>query len=180
MTLLVVLLSLAALAGWGYQRYVGLVQRQVEIADASARLDASNRARLELVANLLHGSAGKLTPAVSVTAVETAHDLVAGSGIGPDTDPDGYERFCSAQEDLSGALNAFWPTALAEVDADTRLELTGLKDKLDRSAAILQARIDDFDRCVDTYADEIRHFPGSLIAAIAGGDLQAEPAVIHD
>ncbi len=77
MTLLVVLLSLAALAGWGYQRYVGLVQRQVEIADASARLDASNRARLELVANLLHGSAGELPPAVSVTALETAHDLVA-------------------------------------------------------------------------------------------------------
>ncbi len=178
--LLVVLLSVSALAGWGYQRYVGLVQRQVEIADAGARLDASNRARLELVANLLHGSAGELPPAVSVTALETAHDLVADSGLGPDMDPDGYDRFCSAQEVLSGALNAFWPTALAEVDVDARMELAGLKDKLDRSAAILQARIDDFDRCVDSYVDEIGHFPGSLIAALAGGDLQAAPAVIHD
>ncbi len=180
--MLVVVLSLSALVGWGYQRYVGLVQRQVEIADASARLDASNRTRLQLVANLLHGSAVKLTPGVSVTELEKAHDLVAGVGVGvgPDMDSDGYDRFCSAQEDLSGALDAFWPGAIAGVDADSRTELVDLKEKLDRSAAVLQARIDDFDRCVDTYADEIGHFPGSLIAAIAGGDLQAEPAVIHD
>ncbi len=178
--MLVVVLSLSALVGWGYQRYVGLVQRQVEIADASARLDASNRTRLQLVANLLHGSAGKLTPGVSVAELEKAHDLVAGVGVGPDMDSDGYDRFCSAQEDLSGALDAFWPAAVADVDSDTRTELADLKEKLDRSAAVLQARIDDFDRCVDTYADEIGQFPGSLIAALAGGDLQAGPAVIHD
>jgi hypothetical protein len=154
-------LVLAGVVGAGVS-WLGLVRRQVVLADACERVEAASRQRLALLQNLLADlDAASGSPAALVDELVAAERAVSTTRLDPERiwDEELYRAHVEAQAQLGRAIERV--RASLDGSGPSAAMWRGLDEQLSRQLARL-----DVGRAACRAA--VSRFPGSLLAGIAG------------
>jgi hypothetical protein len=159
-----------AATSWIGLSYLQLARQQVELAMASAEVEAASRARVGLVTNLLHSAdafacldEGRRDGIADAASRAGRARMTAGATL----DLEAYGEFLTAQQSLSAALEGLWPAVEASGAAGASLVEADLRAGLERAGLHLTERIADFDRRLERHRRTSERFPGSLVAGLA-------------
>jgi len=154
---------------WGAAVSIDLLRSQVRVADARLRLDAVGRTRVELAANLVHGSATlHCLGAERLARLREATEHAAGARLElsrpGDSGSDG--SFREAQERLGAALERVWPEVRDSRSPGAADLADDLQPRLADVETLLGERLDELNRLLADYRTKTSRFPGSLIAGV--------------
>jgi len=162
--------ALGTVLAWAGYTYLTLVEIEVEIADATSRLEAAGHGRAALVANLLEtaGAGQRSETAVCLDKIARAAERAEGTALRRPVHrhPQQMRAVEQVQSDLSAALVEFWdlPPDVGGVDA----ALDGLASRIARSEQQMRDALVQLDRSLEHYDRALRSFPASLVVGLAG------------
>jgi hypothetical protein len=168
--------ALGSAVAWAGHTYLGLVELEVAVSDAAARLEAARLGRAALVANLLDLANEGFGPEAAAgldnvaRLAARAEDVVLPRPVW--RHPVEVEAVARAQHDLSAALAELpWLRPSERVPVDVASPpIDELAGRIERAEVLLDDAIRQLDSSVDRYERALATFPASILAGLAGRD----------
>lgn len=164
----IILFTAFSLSGCGYNT---LVTMEEEVDNAWAQVENQYQRRADLIPNLVNTVKGYADFEKSVlTEVTEARSKVSQMQINADdlSDPQKFQQFQDAQDQLSGALSRLLVTVEAYPDLKANQNFLALQAQLEGTENRISVERMRFNDAVRAYNTEIRSFPTLITAGIFG------------
>jgi LemA protein len=163
-----IIFTALSLSGCGYNT---LVTMEEEVDNAWAQVENQYQRRADLIPNLVNTVKGYADFEKSVlTEVTEARSKVSQMQINADdlSDPQKFQQFQDAQDQLSGALSRLLVTVEAYPDLKANQNFLALQAQLEGTENRISVERMRFNEAVRAYNTEIRSFPTLITAGIFG------------
>ncbi|MEI7812419.1 MAG: LemA family protein [Ignavibacteria bacterium] len=167
----VILLVIAVLVIWGIGVYNNLVTLNESVNQAWSQVENQYQRRTDLIPNLVSTVKGyanfekevltKVTEArASVGAVKATPEIL--------NDPQAFQRFQSAQNNLSGALSRLLVTVENYPNLKANENFLSLQAQLEGTENRISVERMKFNQTVQDYNTRIKRFPAFVFAGVSG------------
>lgn len=177
-TILVVLAVVVAVIFAAFSSFRGTYNRMVELDEsvnaAWAQVENQYQRRLDLIPNLVETVRGFATQEQDVLTAVTEARSRAGGVLEIDEslldNPEAFQRFEQAQQELSGALQRLLVVTENYPELRSNQNFLTLQDQLEGTENRIAVERRRFNETARTYNTYIRQFPRVLIAGAVGFD----------
>ena len=169
--LIVVGVLVAIVVGWGVGINNQLVGLEQDVNAKSAQVQNVYQRRADLIPNLVETVKGFATQERTVLEEVTRARASASSiQLTPQAlnDPQAMQRFQAAQGQLSGALSRLLVTVERYPELKSNQNFLALQSQLEGTENRITVERRNFNEAVRAYNTQLRLFPGSFVARLAG------------
>lgn len=163
-----IIITSISLSGCGYNT---LVTMEEQVDNSWAQVENQYQRRADLIPNLVNTVKGYADFEKSVlTEVTEARSKVSQMQINADdlSDPEKFQQFQNAQDELSGALSRLLVTVEAYPDLKANQNFLALQAQLEGTENRIAVERMRFNDAVRAYNTEIRSFPTLITAGVFG------------
>ncbi|HLT23874.1 MAG TPA: LemA family protein [Ignavibacteria bacterium] len=163
-----IIITAISLSGCGYNT---LVTMEEQVDNSWAQVENQYQRRADLIPNLVNTVKGYAEFEKSVlTEVTEARSKVSQMQINADdlSDPEKFQQFQNAQDELSGALSRLLVTVEAYPDLKANQNFLALQAQLEGTENRIAVERMRFNDAVRAYNTEIRSFPTLITAGVFG------------
>jgi len=170
-----VLIVVAVIVGiiflWGLGIYNNLVAQDETVRKGWSDVEAQYQRRMDLIPNLVSTVKGYATQEQTVfIGVAEARSKVSQMTVtkGVLEDPQAFQKFQQAQDQLSGALSRLLVVAEQYPQLKSNENFMDLQKQLEGTENRITVARTRYNEVVQTYNTTIRRFPASLVAGFTG------------
>ncbi len=160
-----------ALFLWGMGVYNSLVSLDESVRSAWSQVESQYQRRADLIPNLVNTVKGYATQEKDIMlGVTEARAKVGQITVTKDVleDPEAFQKFQAAQDQLSGALSRLLAVAENYPNLKSNENFLALQTQLEGTENRITVERQRFNQSVQVFNTTIRRFPGSLVAAFTG------------
>jgi LemA protein len=170
-----VLIVVAVIVGiiflWGLGIYNNLVAQDETVRKGWSDVEAQYQRRMDLIPNLVSTVKGYATQEQTVfIGVAEARSKVSQMTVTKEVleDPQAFQKFQQAQDQLSGALSRLLVVAEQYPQLKSNENFMDLQKQLEGTENRITVARTRYNEVVQTYNTTIRRFPASLVAGFTG------------
>jgi LemA protein len=168
---IIVVVFLILLIG-GCNAYNGLVQRSQDVDNKWAQVETEYQRRNDLIPNLVNTVAGaanfEKSTLVEITNARASVGQVKLDPTKAPTDPQQFQQFQAAQDQLGGALSRLLVVSERYPTLQASANFRGLQAQLEGTENRISVARMNFNDATQSYDTAIKSFPAVLYAAAAG------------
>ncbi len=161
----------AVLVLWGVSVQRGLVEKEERVQEAWGFVQSQYERRADLIPNLVATVRGAADfERETLEAVVQARSQATSVQLSADAlnDPQAFQRFQEAQNQLSGALSRLLVTVERYPELRANQNFLDLQNQLEGTENRISTERNRFNTAVRSYNTSIRQFPGNILAGMMG------------
>jgi len=169
--LIVVVVIVGIIFLWGLGIYNNLVAQDETVRKGWSDVEAQYQRRMDLIPNLVSTVKGYATQEQTVfIGVAEARSKVSQMTVTKEVleDPQAFQKFQQAQDQLSGALSRLLVVAEQYPQLKSNENFMDLQKQLEGTENRITVARTRYNEVVQTYNTTIRRFPASLVAGFTG------------
>lgn len=167
----ILIIIVGVVAWWGISIQRGLVEKQEGVNEAWGFVQSQYERRADLIPNLVATVRGAADfERETLEAVVQARSQATSIQLTPEAlnDPQAFQRFQEAQNQLSGALSRLLVSVERYPEIQANQNFRDLQVQLEGTENRISTERNRYNTAVRSYNTEIRKFPVNLIAGILG------------
>lgn len=163
-SVMILLIILAAIAGWVVSVYNSLVSKRVQTENGWAQITVQLKRRHDLIPNLVETVKGfaKHEQSTLEKVIQARNAAVSASAA------NGVPQVSSAESALTGALRGFFALSEAYPELKSNTNFLQLQEELTSTENRISFARQYYNDAVGSYNTAIQQIPGNLIAGFGG------------
>lgn len=158
---------------WGVSVQRGLVEKEERVQEAWGFVQSQYERRADLIPNLVATVRGAADfERETLESVIQARSQATSIQLTPEAlnDPQAFQRFQEAQNQLTGALSRLLVTVERYPELKANQNFRDLQVQLEGTENRISTERNRFNTAVRSYNTSIRQFPGNILASMMGFD----------